>query len=263
MICRLILFAGVAAWFAISDAAAQSLSVAAADAGCIVPDGLGGVHAGLPHTADAVRLGHPLTVVALGSSSTAGAGASRPDLAYPAQLEKALRQAWPGLVVTVHNAGVGGETTDQMSARIERDVLVHRPDLVIWQMGSNGLTEDAEVAAHRDILRRGIASLKAAGTDVVLMDPQYAPRLLAKPHYREVIDGIAAVAAETGVGLFQRFALMQFWVTGGHHVMDELVVLDQLHMSDLSYTCVARALSDGVVAAALPSPPGGALAARK
>src|SRR4051812_19623728 len=41
----------------------------------------------LPATAAAVAAGRPVTIVALGSSSTAGIGASTPDRTYPAQLE--------------------------------------------------------------------------------------------------------------------------------------------------------------------------------
>ena len=43
--------------------------------------------------------GRPLTIVALGSSSTEGAGASGPQASYPARLEALLRAALPGRTV--------------------------------------------------------------------------------------------------------------------------------------------------------------------
>lgn len=247
--------AGLAGLFAATSAAAQVTSPTATTEECYVPAELRGVHASLPNTAEAVGKGRELVIVALGSSSTAGTGASRPDKAYPAQLQVALRRVWPTLAIVVYNEGVGGETTEKMLARLERSVLAHQPHLVIWQIGSNGLLQDRRAADHDDLLRQGIARIAAAKADVVLMDPQYAPRLLVNSRYRDVIDAIAAVAAETKVGLLQRSAMMQYWLTTGRYGLDELIVADLLHMSDTGYACVAQLLADGVVAATHAPPP--------
>ena len=91
----------------------------------------------LPNTARAIRRGEALVIVAIGSSSTQGVGASDQAHTYPALLAEELRRRWPRLAVTVVNKGVGGETAEQMLARFTRDVLPYRPQLVIWQTGSN------------------------------------------------------------------------------------------------------------------------------
>ena len=244
---RRVCVAGLALLFAVASAAAEPLP--ADDDACQVPAELRGLQANLPHTAAAVRAMGELIVVALGSSSTVGVGASRPEKAYPAQLADVLQRAWPDLAITVRNAGIGGETTDQMLGRLDGDVLVHQPHLVIWQMGSNGQTEDRDIAAHGEFLRRGIARMTAAGADIVLMDLQYAPRLLRKARFKDIVDGIAAVAAETQVGLLRRFEIMRYWVQGGRFALGELIVSDQLHMSDVGYTCIARILAEGIVRA--------------
>ena len=62
---------------------------------------------------------HAATVVALGASNTAGKGVSLSQ-AYPAQLETMLRAR--GFDVHVINAGVSGDTTGGMTARIESTV---------------------------------------------------------------------------------------------------------------------------------------------
>ena len=49
----------------------------------------------LPRTRAALAVRHTLTIVALGSSSTAGVGASRPDATYPAQLGKLAQRRTP------------------------------------------------------------------------------------------------------------------------------------------------------------------------
>src|ERR1700675_2227598 len=58
--------------------------------------------------------GEPLIIVAIGSSSTAGAGASSPDASYPSRLAVELKQRFPGHQITVLNRGINGEQTEQM-----------------------------------------------------------------------------------------------------------------------------------------------------
>ena len=135
----------------------------------------------LPNTARAIRSGKALVIVAIGSSSTEGVGASDPAHTYPALLAEELRHRWPQLAVTVINKGVGGEMASQMLARFERDVLPYRPQLVIWQTGSNQALRSEDIEGYAETIREGISRLKAAKADVVLMDPQFAPRVLARP----------------------------------------------------------------------------------
>ena len=51
----------------------------------------------------------PITIVAVGSSSTAGAGASSAAASYPNQLAVELKQHFPNHSIAVINRGVGGE----------------------------------------------------------------------------------------------------------------------------------------------------------
>jgi len=75
----------------------------------------------------------PLTIVAVGSSSTQGAGASAPGLSYPSRLEAALRDRFPGIDIRVINRGKGGEDVTEELARLDRDVIAEHPELVIWK----------------------------------------------------------------------------------------------------------------------------------
>lgn len=76
---------------------------------------------------------HAATVVALGASNTFGKGVSRSQ-SYPAQLEALLRKR--GLNVRVVNAGVNGDTTGGMLARLDR-VVPKGTSVVILQPGGN------------------------------------------------------------------------------------------------------------------------------
>ena len=96
---------------------------------CGIPHELG---APLPHTAQRLQAGQPLTIVALGSSSTEGVGASAPQFSYPSRLAAVLQARFPEVAIRVVNRGISGEQSPQMVARMERDVLSEHPDLVIW-----------------------------------------------------------------------------------------------------------------------------------
>lgn len=84
-------------------------------------------------------IAHAATVVALGASQTAGKGVSTGE-AYPAQLEAMLRAK--GLDVTVVNAGVSGDTTGGMMARLD-SAVPKGTRVVILQPGGNDLRKGA------------------------------------------------------------------------------------------------------------------------
>src|SRR5262249_15937080 len=92
---------------------------------------------GLPNPAGAIGSGKTLIIVAIGSSSTRGVGASNPAHTYPALLNEDLQRRWPQLAVTVVNKGVSGEIASQMPTRFESDVLPYHPQPLIWQTGPN------------------------------------------------------------------------------------------------------------------------------
>jgi lysophospholipase L1-like esterase len=204
----------------------------------------------LPNTARALLSGKPLVIVAIGSSSTQGVGASDPAHTYPARLREELRRRWSKAVVTVINKGVRGEIAAQMLARFERDVLHYEPQLVIWQTGSNHALRSDNIGEYNDTVREGISRLKAAPADVVLMDPQFAPRVLARPIHLTVVDSMGAIARDTNVALFRRFAIMQHWISSGQYRIEDIISSDGLHMNNVSYSCIARLLAGSVVAAA-------------
>lgn len=214
--------------------------------GC--PEGSGSAAMSLPATTQALREGQAVTIVAFGSSSTEGAGASAPERSYPSRLEARLRAAIPGITLRVVNRGRGGEEVSEMLARLDREVLSAAPTLVIWQAGANAVLRGMAPEAFRAAMAAGLARLQAAGADVVLMDNQRAPRILSNPNHAVFEETMASLAAAQHLPLFSRAALMRRWEEAGA-VPAEFLVEDGLHHNDRGYDCVAAALARSLVGA--------------
>ena len=122
----------------------------------------------------------PITIIAIGSSSTAGAGASSTAKNYPSQLAVELKRLFPNHSITVLNRGVNGEEADDMLKRFDKDVLAAKPDLVLWQLGTNSVIRDQMFTDHGAAIRDGLKKIRAIDADVVLIDPQFAPKVIVK-----------------------------------------------------------------------------------
>jgi acyl-CoA thioesterase-1 len=204
----------------------------------------------LPRIGRLLASGKPIKIVALGSSSTYGAGASSSAASYPSRLAEDLARRFPGTDIAVLNRGVNGDEIAGMLARLDSAVIAEKPDLVLWQAGTNSVLRDKAVPPHASLLHEGLARLKATGADIVLIDPQYAPRVLAKPNVGGMVSLMAATAKAEHVCLFHRFELMRQWYEAEHLPFDTFVSSDGLHMNDWSYACLAKALGMAIAEAA-------------
>lgn len=187
-----------------------------------------------------------VTIVALGSSSTEGAGASEPEATYPARLQALLRAALPDREISVINAGRSGETTVEMLARLDQDVLSRSPDLVIWQAGANEVLKGAAPTEFAAEMQKGLARLREAGIPVVLMDNQRAPRILAAPGHARFPEILRGLAQSWRVALFSRSRLMSAWAEAGLPAA-EVLSPDGLHHNDRGYACLAEALAGALL----------------
>jgi acyl-CoA thioesterase I len=145
---------------------------------------------------------------------------------------------------------LGGDTATDMLARFATGVIAEKPDLVLWQVGTNSLLRGDPIQPHRTLLHTGIERLKAIGADIVLIDPQYAPRVLAKPDHEAMLALLRETARFETVNIFHRFALMRHWHQKEGLPFDVFLSPDELHMNDFSYACVARGLSQAISEAA-------------
>src|SRR6185312_817978 len=215
---------------------------------CLPPKGGSKAMGSLPHVAGKLVAGKPVVIVAFGSSSTAGFGASSPDFNYPNRLAAQLKRHYPTADITVINAGVGGEDAPEMMKRLQTAVIDRKPDLVIWQVGTNAVLRDLDPVETGKLVEDGVARIQAAGSDVVLVDPQYSPRVTERgERASRMVRLLGKVAALRHVGIFPRFEVMRDWHEKQALPVENFVIADGLHMNDWGYACFAQLLGDDII----------------
>lgn len=225
----------------------QSPGAGAADRlPCAAPQAISHLDAPLAGFARVVERSRDIRIVAIGSSSTEGAGASSKQKAFPARFDLELDLRFPGKDFQVANFGKGGELAEAMVTRMKRDVIPTRPALVVWQTGVNDAIHGVDIAAFQASMESGLAALKAAEIEVVLIDQQFYPRAATVPRYEDYIAVMHKVAKAHHVPVFRRYAIMKYLISSGQHSVDALLWQDKFHLNDTSYGCLAELMASAV-----------------
>ncbi|HEX2839991.1 SGNH/GDSL hydrolase family protein [Hyphomicrobium sp.] len=191
----------------------------------------------------------PVRVVALGSSSTVGVGASSPLASYPVRLENDLEGVIDGLKVEMFTRGQSGEVAEGAAERIKAQVAEIKPDLVVWQVGTNDALARIDAEDFGNQLRETLTWLASHKIDVVLIDPQYIERLSQDPLYTGIVNEIATVASEMRVLLVNRYDAMADLAR--QHPGSTYLANDRFHLNDLGYRCMAEYAARAIVAGIL------------
>ncbi len=215
---------------------------------CLPPKGSSKSMGSLPRVASKLASGQPVVIIAFGSSSTAGFGATSPEFNYPNRLAAQLHRQYPTADITVINRGQGGEDAPEMMKRLQTSVIDMHPDLVIWQVGTNAVLRNLDPAETAKLVEEGITRMQAAGADVVLIDPQYSPAVNKHAESAgKMMNLLNKVAELRKVGVFPRFAVMKDWHEKQAIPIENFVIADGLHMSDWGYACFAQLLGDDII----------------
>ena len=216
---------------------------------CEVPAYLLTTESALPKVADALKTGHPLDILVVGSrSSTIN---TSDGSAYPGRLQAVLRERLPSVAVNVSVELQVKKTAEEVAAGLVKLVEGKRPTLVIWQTGTYDAMRSIDPDDFRGAVDEGVAALQNAGTDVILMNLQYSPRtetMISAPPY---LDNMRVVAQQHDVPLFDRFAIMRHWNEAGD--FDLFSVSHGLELAKRVHDCLGRALSKFVIDAAHPA----------
>ncbi|MGO9133806.1 MAG: SGNH/GDSL hydrolase family protein [Methylovirgula sp.] len=210
----------------------------------------------LPNVIAHLQKKTPLHILAIGSSSTYGTGASSQFATYPSRLRPILASVLKGVDVEIVNRGVAGEMAETTADRIMSEVALSKPDLVLWQLGTNDALSRIPPDDFEATVRETVRWLKAQNIDVVLVGMQYVPRFSRDPAYSAIRQVLRKIAAEEHVLYVRRYEAMLALEQA--RANEQLMSADQFHLNDLGYRCmaehVARAVALSLFAKLPPRP---------
>lgn len=217
---------------------------------CRVPDETALIDASLPRFANRLRGGAPVTVVVIGSGSSAGSGTTGANAAFPHRLETRLAKTYPKSTIRLVVLARTGQTAPAMQARFAREVFPLNPALVIWQTGSADAASGVPVTDFQNSLEHGIAELQGNGSDVLLMDGQFSPRASLMINTDAYRDAVRWNARHYELPLFRRYDTMQYWWNNDVFDLETQDRTTQIDTADRIHDCVAallmRAIAHGV-----------------
>lgn len=197
----------------------------------------------------ALKENRPIKVLAIGSSSTVGEGASSPAAGYTVRLEHDLEGFLKGFDVEMIARGMNGEAAQGAADRIRTEVAANRPDIVVWQVGTNDAVARIGEERLASCVKGTLAWLAAQKIDVVLIDPQYTDKLAADQHYVKIVKLLGDIAREERVLLVQRYdAMADLARQNGNN---RYLASDRFHLNDLGYRCMAEYAARAIVSGVL------------
>ena len=206
-----------------------------------------GGHVQLQRLSQSLRAARTAKVLVIGSSSTVGVGASSPSRTYVARLETDLETFLKGTDFEVIAHGMSGEIAQGAADRMKHEIEEAKPDLVIWQVGTNDALRHVELDEFKSCLKKTLAWLKDQHLDAILINPQYGDALIKDAYYQEVVTAIADIARDSQVLLVDRFDAMR--KLQREHGDQVYLSPDNLHMNDEGYRCLAEQLAAAIISA--------------
>ena len=213
-----------------------------AAAPCPVPDELKPDAAPLPATKAKLVAGDEVRIVALGGGGTLGR-AVPPGQAYPDRLAAWLQYGRPAARWQVINKGVVGDSTAAMVKRMRSDVLDLKPSLVLWETGTHEAAIGSNVEAFGEAVQSGIAILRAAKIDLILIDMQYSPRTSSVINFDPYLNALREVGEQNDVAIYDRYQLMHAWNDAGLFDFHTRDAAKRAEATRRIYDCVAAGLA--------------------
>jgi len=228
--------------------AAGPLRAEDAPQGCDVPNSLLETESPLPKVEAAVKAGQPLDILVIGSRSSTIGSSDTTGIAYPARLQVALKDRLSQLAVNVSVDLQVTKTAEEVASILAKLVEDKKPALVVWQTGTVDAVRSVDPDDFRTAVDDGVAALRSAGADVVLMNLQYSPRTETIISASPYLDNMRVVAQQHDVPLFDRFAIMRHWNESGD--FDLFSATHGVELAKRVHDCLGRALSKFVIEAA-------------
>jgi len=221
-------------------------------ADCAVPEIDIASPAPLPHLISRLQQKRTIHILAIGSSSTYGVGASSKLETYPSRLGPILAKALKGVDVEIINRGVSGEVAETTAERILNEVTLSKPDLVLWQLGTNDALARIPPDDFEATVRGTVRWLKSQNIDVALVGMQYVPRFSRDPAYSAIRQVLRTIATEENILYVRRYEAMLF--IEQMRANEQLMSADHFHLNDLGYRCMAEHVARAVIVSLFSKP---------
>lgn len=213
---------------------------------CSIPENVAWSYGSTPIFAQTASRHQHVTIMALGSSSTVGVGASDKSKSFLTRFELELRQRFGDVKITVLNAGKSGETATQMVQRLKPEIAIIKPSLVVWQTGVNDAIQGVDLRDFELSLLRGIQLLQSQNIDVIFIEQQDFPGASHVRNYKGYLNALRRVASQAHVSRLKRYSIMQYLAAQSRNGLKGLLAADEFHMNDIGHACVGRLLADGL-----------------
>jgi acyl-CoA thioesterase I len=220
---------------------------------CNVPRALYFDDTTLPKAAKKLAHGK-LTIVAIGSSSTLGVGASSSDAAWPARLEAELRRRLPQAEITVANRGKLRDPAVAMVKRMAADALAAKPDLVIWETGTAEAVRNIGAEPFAAALEDGADRILTSGAELVLMTPQFSRETARLIGYQPYIEAMGNLSMRADVLIFPRYDVMRHLIETNQLHLEGLSPAQAAVTADRLYDCIARQVARVLLRAMAAAP---------
>jgi lysophospholipase L1-like esterase len=206
----------------------------------------------LPATAVAVEKAKKLKVLAIGASSARRPGGQK---GFIHAIEAMLEKSFSGLDVQIVNRGVSGELAADAAKRLKIETAMHRPDLVIWQVGTHDALAFVPVADVVATVTETARWLRENKIDLVLVGLRYAHGITRDTHYQELRKSLRSLAASERVLIVSRYDAAEAIEKSKSPGIGEsaLYPLDE-RGADCAAEYVARAISVNLFVKRSPAP---------
>jgi hypothetical protein len=191
-----------------------------------------------------------LSVLVVGAGSSQLPGPDGISRAYPARLQAALTERFPGVTVKVTTDVKPGRTALDMLKILKPEIVATKPTLVVWQTGTVDALRLVEPEDFNSAVSKGVTFTKAAGADIVLMNMQYSPRSESMISLGNYLEALRWVALQYEIPLFDRFHVMKLW--GELGTFDLYADTKKMDTADRVHDCIGRLLAEMIYNAASP-----------
>lgn len=240
---------------------------------CRLPEGPSGSVTPLPHVAAALRPGGTLRVLGVGSATMLGpeaslapgtvsaqspGGGAAAATASPSVSERSfarvmaatLQRLVPGARVEVTVRGGRGLSAAEMLPLLKSALGEQHFELVLWQTGTVEAVRNLPPSEFAQTLADGAEMVAGAGTDLVLIDPQFSRFLQTNSNLDPYAQALQQTAAMPGVMLFHRFELMRVWAADGQIDLERTPKAERRQAVEVLHACLGQALARQVLAGA-------------